>query len=345
MKRILCGALALLCIGLAGCRQQNSFSKSDFFAMNTYVQVMADGADAQLLSDIRENILLLEKTYSATFEDSDVSRLTSGVRPQKEVYKLLERVWDISNNTNGAFDFTMGALTQLWAVNSDHPHVPSQEELEEVLSHCGYQQVRLSEDVYYCDDDLLKLDLGAAVKGYAGQRQIDCLRAEGVQNAAVNIGGNVSVIGSSEANKKKGISGWNVAVNNPFEPSDILGTLLLRDSTVSVSGSYERYFEKDGRRYHHIFDSITGYPADSGLVSVAVIASDGLLADALSTALFVLGFEDGMELYRSGIYDFEAVFCTEEGTVYYTDGLSDSFTPNREALNSKGNPLSFQESY
>lgn len=311
--------------------------------MNTYAVIAADGADQALLADIKENVLALEKRYSRTYADSELSSLTSGMRLPSDTAELLLTLSEISENTNGAFDFTLGQLSALWNVTGEGAHVPTDEAVTEALSHCGYSKVRLDEEgIYYCDDPALKLDLGAAVKGYAGQRQADTLRREGIRNAAVNLGGNVTVIGSSPENRKKGINGWNVGINNPFDTNDLLGTLLLSDATVSVSGSYERYFEENGVRYHHILDSVTGYPAESGLISVAVIAKDGLYADALSTALFVLGYEGGMAFYEEGRYDFEAIFCTEDGEVKITSGLKDLFIPNEKAEKKSGESLSFR---
>ena len=343
MKRFLAVCIAaVLALSMCSCSERAGYAKTEFFAMNTYVSILADGANDELLRDIKENVLSLEKRYSRTYENSELSSLRSGVRLQSDTRELLSELLNLSENTQGAFDFTFGALSELWDITGENPHVPSRDRIEETLSHCGYQKVRIDEDgIFYCDDEEMKLDLGAAVKGYAGQRQIETLRREGIENAAVNLGGNVSVIGSSAENKKKGVSGWSIGINNPFDTSELLGTVLLSDGTISVSGSYERYFEEDGMRYHHILDSATGYPADSGLISVAVAARDGLYADALSTALFVLGVDGGLALYAEKLYDFEAIFCSEDGTVTVTPGLETDFLPNEKAKNGDGKVLDF----
>lgn len=344
MKRCLALFTAVsVLLSLTSCRKNEQYASIDFFTMNTYASVMADGADEALLRAVKENVLSLEKRYSRTYAESEINRLSSGVRLQNDTADLLKTLLTISEDTQGAFDFTLGTLCELWDINGENPHVPSEDAIREALSHCGFQKVRVDEDnFYYCDDPNTVLDLGAAVKGYAGQRQLDMLKQEGIENAVVNLGGNVSVIGSSAKNKEKGVDGWNIGINNPFRTSELLGTLFLSDATVSVSGSYERYFEENGVRYHHILDSATGYPADSGLISVAVVCDDGLYADALSTALFVLGYDGGMALYEQHSYDFEAVFCLTDGTVYVTEGLGGLFVPNETATRQDGEMLRFE---
>lgn len=343
MKRILCLLLLLLlCLPLFSCEKKNEYTTSDFFAMNTFVSLAIDGGDASLSEQVKSNILSIEKSFSATYEESETTRLSNGMRPSEKMGEVLRASLQIARDTDGALDPTLGALIRLWNVNGDDPHVPTDEQVKDALSACGYQKIRLSDGTYYCDDPRLRPDFGAIVKGYAGQKQIEYLKQNGVENAAVNIGGNVSVIGSSAQNRENGRHGWTVGINDPFRPSELLGTLSVTDVTVSVSGSYERYFEENGVRYHHIFDSKTGFPARSGLVSAAVVAKDGMTADALSTALFVLGIENGKKLYASGKYEFEALFCTESGEVYATDGMCGLFVPDENAVNGQGKPIIFR---
>ena len=324
--------ILLSMLSLYSCTKKESYNRIDFFAMNTYVSVSADGADDELLKEIRQEVLETEKQLSAEYEGSDISLLPDSTsKTYKSTIELLKRAYEISDSTSGAFDFTLGTIIDLWDINGPSPSVPSEDDIKEALSHCGYKKVKIENDFFVKEDHELSVNLGAIAKGYAGQQIIDRIRNSGIKNAAVSIGGNVTVCGSSENNKNQGIYGWTVAINDPFDTSDILGTLVISDKTVSVSGSYERYFEENGVRYHHIFDISTGYPASSGLVSVAVIADDGTLADALSTALFVMGYEKAIEFYNSGEYEFEAVFCNEEGEVYLTEGILSDFTPNYDA--------------
>ena len=183
------------------------------------------------------------------------------------------------------------------------------------------------------------IDLGGIAKGYALEKAKNVLEDSGEENFCISFGGNVAVSGSSEGNIRNGKKGWNVGVTNPFNKEEILGSLLMDDGIVSVSGSYERFFEKDGKIYHHIFDSQTGYPSSSDLVSAVVITDDGALADALSTALFVMGKDDAIEFYNEKIYDFEMILVAQDGNVYVSGGIEEKFSLNENACHKNGNKL------
>ena len=163
-------------------------------------------------------------------------------------------------------------------------------------------------------------DMGAVAKGFAAREAEAAIRDAGGTSAMLDLGGNVTVIGAKEDG-----SPWRVAVKDPRDTGSYLCVLALTDVTLSTSGGYERYFEEDGVRYHHIIDPETGYPADSGLLSVTVVSADHLLADALSTALFVAGPEEALDFWRSRD-DFELVLCTGQGELLVTEGLEDVFT-------------------
>ena len=184
----------------------------------------------------------------------------------------------------------------------------------------------------------MKIDLGGVAKGYALYKASEYLSEEAMGKAVgadfcISLGGNVAVSGSSKIRKESGQKGWKVGITNPFDKSETLGSLVLVHGFVSVSGAYERFFEKDGRIYHHIFDSKTGYPSESDLASAAVISDDGLEADALSTALFVMGKDRAIEFYKSGIYDFEMLLVTETGEVLVSGGINEAFELSENAKN------------
>ena len=163
------------------------------------------------------------------------------------------------------------------------------------------------------------MDLGAVAKGFAAGEAEEALRGAGVERATIDLGGNVTVIGTRPDGDP-----WRVAVKDPRNTDGYLCILELEDVTLSTSGGYERYFEEDGVRYHHIIDPKTGYPADSGLLSVTVVTANHVLADALSTALFVAGPEEALDFWRSRD-DFELVLCTDDDRIIVTQGLEDAF--------------------
>lgn len=337
MKKSICLISALLLL-LTSCKEVYRYTNDTFFAMNTVVNtVVSDeiGRDVwteDVLSDI-------ERRMSRTLGGSEISRLNNGedVTLSDDTYMVLEKALQIAKDTDYAFNPCMGTLTDLWDITSGKNVVPSDEEIRKALSFCDASLVEISDGKVTIPDGM-KIDLGGVAKGYALYKASEYLSEEAMGKAVgadfcISLGGNVAVSGSSKSRKESGLKGWKVGITNPFEKGEILGTVLAEYSYVSVSGAYERYFERDGKIYHHIFDSKTGYPVESGLASAAVISDDGLEADALSTALFVMGKKRAEEFYAACLYDFEMILVTNEGEILVSEGIADSFTAQDEAKN------------
>lgn len=269
---------------------------------------------------------------------------------------------ELAKRSNGAFDPTIGRLTRLWNIEGDNPKVPSKQEIKNTLEDTGYTKIHLekvesqntantkknvdkdikdntaknketSEDTSKNTNtnesvssiyigDKCTLDLGAVGKGIACDVVQDYLKKQKeVSGAVIAVGGSILLYGS-----KADGSDWNVAVQNPRgQDGEAMGVLSLSGTTnVSTSGDYEKYFMQDGKRYHHILDPSTGYPADSELISVTIVSDSGLLSDGLSTACFVLGKEKGEKLLET--YGAEGVFIDQNKKVTVTKGLKDKFT-------------------
>ncbi len=327
MKKIFCAFLVFISVLLCSCTNAG-YKSTDFFAMNTYASVIADTRDESVLTELKDEVLRIEKLLSATYEKSEIYCLFADDKTvSPETLSLLKKAHEIATDTEGCFDYTLGTLVKLWNVNGEEPKVPDKDAIDKALLNCGYEKISFQDGNISSVSEGLSVDLGAIAKGYSGQRLCEILKEKGVENACISLGGNISVIGSSAKNREKCIYGWNVAITDPFDTSSVIGTVTVSDKTVSVSGSYERFFEENGVRYHHIFDRTTGFPSNSDIASVAVICDDGTYADALSTALFVMGYEAASEFYNKGIYPFEAVFCKTDGSVFVTEGIVDSFIP------------------
>lgn len=227
----------------------------------------------------------------------------------------------ICQKSQGALDLSIHPILTLWDMEGEQPAVPEEEVIETVLTNVGYERLSLSEDgVLTGADTSCSVDLGAVGKGIAGDTVLDYLETRQVTGAIISIGGTIVVYG-----EKPGAEDWSVGIQDPRGPRDsVLGVLTIEEGVVSTSGDYEKYFIEQGRRYHHIFDPATGYPADSGLMAVTVVSESGLISDGLSTACFVLGYEDGLALLEE--YGAEGIFVTTDYKVYVTEGLRDTFT-------------------
>ena len=322
MKRRRAGALALLVLlllPLCGCAPQAD--TREIFAMDTVIELTVYGSGAaDRTRETAELLSGLEAKLSVTRADSEVARLNAGktVDLSKETAELLRRSLRLRDETGGALEPFLYPLTRLWGFTTGDYRVPSDAEIAETLAGIRGGSYTLEGDTASLHG--LALDFGAVAKGYAGQLAAERLRAAGVTSAILSLGGNVQTVGL-----KPDGSLWNVAIRDPEDPEGYLGVLAVGETAVVTSGGYQRYFEEDGVRYIHILDPETGRPADAGLSSVTIVSADGLLADGLSTALYVLGLDRAEALWRDRS-DFEAVLVAKDGAIYVTAGLAEAFS-------------------
>jgi len=341
MKHKITRGLALFMIlviiipaALIGCRKNDSeYRDFNLFVMDTYVTLRfaANNSDGAPLSedyltsvaDECEAILAeIDNSISCHNENSDVYALNRDVsmllNANSTLISLIETSSVLSSLTDGAYDHSLGALTKLWNVTGGGP-VPSSEDIEVALSHAGSDKFAVDGTDIKKSDPEAQLDFGAIGKGLAAQMILEYLSGTDIPYGIVSVGGNIGVFG-----EKPDLESYKIGIRNPDDSSKVLGYLYIPSGFISVSGSYERFFEQDGKIYHHILDPKTGYPAETGVKTVAVYSTNGTTADALSTALFVLGVEKSLELYNNGKLRFEAVFVLDDGSITTTPGIDES---------------------
>lgn len=322
--------LLLFLITLCGCANSAESSSEDtkeytrdIFAMDTYMYLKAYGKHADTaLGYASEQILSLEELFSVTSEKSDVWAINHShgkpVSASDDTITILEKAYEISKKTNGALDITIYPLLTEWGFTTDTQQVPSDDIIADKLKLIDYTKISVKGNNVQLPDNM-QIDFGALAKGYTSDCVTKILKVNDVKSALINLGGNVHAIGT----KPDGTL-WKVGVQNPFSPSEQICILEIADKAVITSGNYERFFtDENGKKYWHILDSADGFPADNGLVSVTIVGEDGLLCDALSTALFVLGTEKAIDYWRNEI-GFEMILVTEDAQMYYTEGLKDS---------------------
>ena len=305
-------------------REARTAHQRDLFAMDTFFALTAYGPEAEEgLEDCIRKVRELEGLLSVTAEGSNIQEINreTMLSSAEDTYLLIRMAKELCEETEGALDITLYPILREWGFTTGAYKIPDREELEELLQRVDYSQIELEEETQTISVPAgTELDLGAVAKGYTGDCLVEILRKQGVTSAMLDLGGNIQTLGT-----KPDGSLWRIAVKNPFDGSEMIGVLEVAGKAVITSGSYERYFiGEDGRRYGHILDPADGYPADNGLVSVTIVGENGTRCDGLSTALFVMGKERAVEFWRQ-CSDFEMILVTEDGEIFYSEGLEDCF--------------------
>ena len=289
-------------------------------AMGTVVTVKLFGFGAKNdLDKIETEINGLENSVlSWRKEGSDVYRINKGSGTQVSVspdtVKIIGQCIDISDDCGGVFDITIGNVTKLWDFGGNNQRLPSDDEIKTALGSVGYKNVSISGNAVQIKKSQ-SLDLGAVGKGFVCDKNKELLDKGRTKSAVVSVGGSLLIYGNRT---------FSVGIVNPNNDKQSMGTLKLKDTCVSTSGNYEKYFEQDGKRYHHILNATTGYPATSEFKSVTVVCESGLISDALSTVCYIAGYRKSIEILKK--FDAEAVFIFNNNAVRVTDGLSGKFT-------------------
>lgn len=317
---------------LGGCSKDNKstepLSRSEVL-MGTVVTVsLYDSNDEAILDKVFNKVKDLESILSINENGTLVDEINeeAGIKPVKvdnDTYNIVKKGIEYSNLSNGLFDISVGPIVKLWNIGLPEARVPSQEEIDEKLPLIGYSDIEIDDTnkTIFLKRKGMIIDLGGIAKGYTADVISNILTEEGVKSAIINLGGNVFAHGS-----KVNGDDWKIGIQNPFtERGGIIGTITTSNKSVVTSGIYERYIEQDGVKYHHILSPFTGYPYDNEIAGITIVSDKSVDGDALSTSVFAMGVEKGMEFVNT-LYGIDAIFITKDYKVYITDGLKSIFT-------------------
>ena len=326
--------LCLVAIVLCGCSANSGKISKTGFYFDTMITVTLYGtSDEKILDDCFSLAGNYEKKLSNTITDSEISKINQAdgqfVTVSSDTLSLIRDGIRYGKISGGKFDITIGTLSDLWNFSEiaetaksddnevDASVVPSPEEIKEALAHVNYKNIEIKGNQVRLKDPQAKIDPGGIAKGFIADEMRSFLNNKGITSGVISLGGNVLTLG-----KKADHSSYTIGIQKPFsETGTSLGTLNVADASVVSSGIYERYYRVNGKLYHHILDTSTGYPVENHLYQVTIISDISMDGDALSTTCFSLGLKKGMQLVEQtdGV---EAIFVSDDGTITYSSGIN-----------------------
>lgn len=330
---ILICVVALVFLGVKMQDTENKSAKAETFAgnaMGTAIKKTIYAENTSLSEEVNTEIDAciknLESRISVRVPESEISlcncnyAVNGTYKLSADLVDYLKQEAEIYEETDGAFSPCVRPLADLWGIEYGKQEIPQETLILETLKKIDFSKMEIEEDGIIFHKEHMAIDFGAVGKGIACDQIVEILAQNNIQGAVVSIGGSIAVYGE----KGKGEE-WHIGIRDPRgEDGNAMGVLELSESKmISTSGDYEKYFEIDGKRYHHILDPKTGYPVDNELMSVTIISDNGFLSDALSTACFVMGLDDGLAYAeKKGV---GAVFVTKDKQVYITKNIKKTF--------------------
>lgn len=319
--------LSVLSIGCTKQQVSSQIERTEVI-MGTVVKItLYEGGSKEILDKAFERIAEIESLVSINKEGTEIEELNknagiNGVKVSDTSYDIIEKALYYSEMSNGGYDLTIGPLVKLWGIGMPNAKVPTQVEIDETIKKIDYSKVKINpntKEVFLSEEGLM-IDLGSIAKGYTADEVVKLLREEGVEQAIVDLGGNIYAMGL-----KDGDTNWKIGIQSPFnDRGNTVGSVEVSDKTVVTSGVYERFVEKDGVKYHHILNPDTGYPYETEIAGVSIIADKSIDADALSTLIFTKGLDEGLDMVEK-LDKIDAVFITNKKEVYITEGLRGNF--------------------
>lgn len=309
------------------------YTNRQIFAMQTYMSVTGYGEkSAEAVDAAIEEIKRLDKQLSVGEPDSEISLINkngSGTISEDTAI-MIEKSLEIGARTEGKFDITIYPLMEEWGFTTGEFHVPEEGILEGLLERLDYREIDFDQDTLTVTlGEKQGIDLGGIAKGFTSDRIMEIFRQYGLVSGVVTLGGNVECFGTKTDGNL-----WRCGIRDPnkADEGEMMGVVSVKDCAVITSGAYERNFTdpETGILYHHIIDPETGYSANNGLISVTIVSPSGLLADGLSTSMYILGLDGAREYWEQYGKDFDMILMTEDNQVYITEGIEDQFTSDYE---------------
>lgn len=296
--------------------------------MGTAIKVtLYNGGSEEILDKVFDRIVEIENLVSINKENTELTNLNenAGIKPVKlseTSYDIIKKGIHYSQISQGGYDVTIGPLVKLWSIGLPEAKVPNNDEIEKTIKTIDYSKVIMNDETkeVFLSEPNMMLDLGSIAKGYVADEVASMLKEENVDQAIIDLGGNIYALGL-----KNGDTNWKIGIQNPFDSrGEVVGVLEVSNKSVVTSGIYERFIEKDGVKYHHILNPKTGYPFETSIAGVSIVSDKSIDADALSTLVFTKGVEEGLEFVES-LENIDAIFITNDKEVYTTSGLKDNF--------------------
>lgn len=335
MKVISASLLSLMILSGCSSKDRNDSAEKDSsplteteFYMGTVISIsLFDHKDKKIIDEAFERVKSIESQLSINEEGTEIDKINEAagieaVKVSEDAFTNIKRGLEYSKKTEGTFDITIGPLVKLWSIGLPEAKVPTEEEIKAAINYIDYTKVELNEEEHtvFLEEEGMMLDLGSIAKGYTADVIADLLKSHKVENALIDLGGNIFALGQNPEGRP-----WKIGIQNPLDTrGEIVGHVSVKNKSVVTSGIYERFLEQDGKKYHHLLNPFTGYPYDNELMGVTIISDKSIDGDALSTSVFSKGLQGGME-FIEGIEDVDAIFITKENKIYITSGIKDNF--------------------
>ena len=320
--------IILILIFITG-NNKKSYIVEEFYSLGTSNQLKVYGKKA--INAIKESITKvceIDNKMSVFKEDSEISKISihAGNKPQivsNDTYYVIQKAIKYCTLSKGAFDITIKPVVTLWGIGNEGKRIPSSSEIEEKLKSVNYKDivVNINDRSVFLKKKKQEIDVGGIAKGYAADEVKNVMIKNGIKSALINLGGNILALGTK-------IDGtpWSVGIQDPFKTrGEFVLTISIINKSVVTSGNYERYFEVEGKRFHHIINPSTGYPSESDIVGATIISDNSIDGDGLSTGVYIMGVQKAIKLIEE-IDGVDAILITKSKEIYVTSGMKGKFT-------------------